>query len=112
MADYDMHDPEYSETTSDEWDSPQEEDFDTDDLSEIDHHFVLSAAGFPPDNFTDLKLPVVSPDGTLNENALQAAHGGAHSVEAIDDIDDDTKQDVKNLLEELSQNEFNADIGD
>lgn len=112
MPDYELHEPEYSDTTSEEWDAPQEEDFDTDDLSEIDDHFVLSAAGFPPDNFTDLKLPVVSPDGTLNENALQAAHGGAHSVETIDDIDDDTKQAVKGLLGDLSREAFDADIGD
>lgn len=111
MTEYETHDPEYSGTTTEEWDSPQEEDFDTDDLSEIDDHFVLSSSGFPPDNFTDLKLPVVDPDGTLNENALQAAHGGAHSVEAIDDIDDDTKRDVKDRLEDLSQEEFDEDIG-
>lgn len=112
MTEYDIHEPEYSGTTTEEWDSPQEEDFETNDLSDIDNHFILSSTGFPPDNFTDLKLPVVSPDGALNENALQAAHGGAHSVEAIDDIDDETKQDVQNLLEDLSQDEFNADIGD
>lgn len=112
MTEYDLHEPEYSGTTTEAWDSPQEEDFDTDNLSEIDDNFVLSSSGFPPDNFTGLKLPVVAPDGTLNENALQSAHGGAHSVETIDDLADDTKQDVKNLLEDLSQEEFDADIGD
>lgn len=108
MPDYELHEPEYSDTTTEEWDSPREEDFDTDNLPEIADHFVLSSVGFPLDSFTDLKLPTVDPDGTLNENALQAAYGGAHSVEAIDD---DTKQEVKDLLETLSQKEFNADIG-
>ncbi|UPM44650.1 hypothetical protein [Halocatena salina] len=112
MADYDMHDPDYSGTTTADWNSPQQKDFDTDDLSEIGGHFVLSSSGFPPDEFTDLKLPVVDPNDDLNENALQAAHGGAHSVESIDDIADDTKQDVQNLLEDLSQQEFDEDIGD
>lgn len=112
MTDYEIHEPDYSGTTTDEWDAPQEEDFDTDDLSEIGEHFVLSASGFSPDDFTDLKLPVVDPDGDLNENALQSAHGGAHSVEAIDDVDDGTKDDVKDLLESLSQEEFDSDIGD
>lgn len=112
MTDYDAHDPTYSGTTTEEWSAPQENDFDTDDLSEIGGHFVLSSSGFPPDEFTDLKLPVVEPSGNLNENALQAAHGGAHSIEAIDDIDEDTKQDVQNHLEELSQQEFDEDIGD
>jgi hypothetical protein len=112
MTDYETHDPEYSGTTTEEWNAPQQEDFETDDLSDIDGHFILSVSGFPPDEFTDLKLPVVDPDSNLNENALQSAHGGAHSVEAIDDIDDETTQDVQDLLEELSQQEFDEDIGD
>lgn len=45
-------------------------------LGGIADHFVLSAPGFPQDAFTDLKLPVVDPDGTLDGNALQTAHGG------------------------------------
>lgn len=112
MTDYDTHEPEYSGTTTEEWNAPQMEDFETDHLSAIDDHFVLSATGFPPDDFTDLKLPIVEPDGTLNENALQSAHGGAHSVDTVDDIDDETRSDVENLLEELSQEEFDSDIGD
>lgn len=112
MTKYEMHQPEYSGTTTEDWDAPQQADFDTDDLSQIDDHFILSSSGFPPENFTDLKLPVVDPDGDLNVNALQAAHGGSHSVDAIDDIDDDTKQAVKDLLEELSRGEFDEDIGD
>ncbi|QLG63782.1 hypothetical protein [Halorarum salinum] len=111
MTEYELHEPEYSGTTAEGWDAPQAEDFDTDDLSEIDDRFLLSSSGFPPDDFTDLKLPVVGPDGNLNENALQAAHGGAHSVEAVDDLDDDTEGNVKDLLEELSREEFDADIG-
>lgn len=112
MTDYAMHEPEYSDTTTEEWDDPQMNDFETDDLSEIDDHFVLSATGFPPDNFTDLKIPIVEPDDTLNENALQVAHGGAHSVDAVDDIDDDTREDVEDLLEDLSQEEFDSELGD
>ena len=112
VADYDVHEPEYSGTTTDEWSAPQKQDFDTDDLGEIADHFVMSESGFPPDAFTDLQLPVVEPDGDLNENALQTAHGGAHSVEAMDDVDDETVEDVQELLEELSQEAFDEDIGD
>ncbi|WP_276271582.1 hypothetical protein [Haloarcula litorea] len=112
MTDYDVHEPDYSGTTTAEWDAPRLSDFDTDDLGEVDDHFVLSSSGFPPDAFSDLHLPVVDPDGTLNENALQTAHGGAHSVEAIDGIDDETTADVKDLLERLSQEAFDAEIGD
>lgn len=112
MADYELHDPDYSGTTTADWDAPDEEDFDTDDLGEIADHFLPSGSGFPPDRFTDLQLPVVDPDGDLNENALQTAHGGGHSVEAIDDIDDTTEQEVKNRIEGLSEGEFDEKIGE
>lgn len=112
VADYDIHEPDYSGTTTEDWSAPQKQDFETDDLGEIADHFVASESGFPPDAFTDLHLPVVDPEGNLNENALQTAHGGAHSVEAMDDVDDETVEDVKELLEELSQEAFDEDIGD
>lgn len=111
MSDYSLHEIEYSGTTTDEWSAPNMEDFDTDDLGEIDDHFLLSASGFPPENYGDLDLPVVEPGGDLNENALQSAHGGAHSVEAIDGIDQDTVEAVKDRIENLSQDEFDADVG-
>lgn len=57
MTDYEMHEPEYSGTTTEEWDAPQMEDFDTADL------------------------------------------------------DDDTESNVKDLLEDLSQEEFDEDMG-
>lgn len=113
MTDYDMHEPEFSGTTTDDWDDPQLEDFDTDDLGEVADHFVLSASGFPPENFTDLKLPVVEPSGELNENALQTAKSGGHGVDAVDDIDEDTKEDVEDLIDELANENFeDADFGD
>lgn len=112
MTDYQTHEPDYSGTTDDEWDEPQLNDFDTDDLGEVDDHFVLSSSGFPPENFSDLKVPVVDPDGNLNLNALQTAHGGAHSVEAIDDVDEGTAEEVKELLEELASEEFDHDLGE
>lgn len=45
VADYEIHEPDYSGTTTEEWDAPQKEDFETDDLSEIDDRFVMSARG-------------------------------------------------------------------
>lgn len=112
MSTDDVHEPEYAGTTTEEWDAPDMEDFDTDDLGEIDDHFLLSTSGFPPETFGDLALPVVEPGGDLNENALQHAHGGAHSVDAMDDVDEGTKADAKDLIEELSKREFDADVGD
>lgn len=112
MTDYELHEPECSDTTTDDWEAPQQADFDTDDLGEIADHFVLPASRFPPENFTDLRLPVVDPDGNLNENALRTARGGAHSVEAIDDVDEETEEEVRDLLEDLSREEFGEGIGE
>ncbi len=113
MTDYELHEPEFSGTTEEEWDAPQENDFDTDDLSEIADHFLLSTSGFPPENFTDLKLPVVDPDGNLNKRALQTAKSGGHGVGAIDDIDEETKSDTEDLVDELANENFeDADFSD
>ncbi|MFD1565154.1 hypothetical protein ACFR99_16580 [Haloarchaeobius amylolyticus] len=108
-----MHEPEFSGTTTEEWDEPRLEDFDTDDLSEVADHFLLSASGFPPENFTDLKLPVVDPDGNLNRNALQTVKSGGHGVGAVDDIDEDKQDSVEELIDELANEGFeDADFGD
>ncbi len=110
MPAYSVHDVSYDDTTTDEWSAPREHDFDTDDLSTIAEHFFLSASGFPPEEFGDLKLPVVEPDGTLNLNALETAYGGAHSVETIEGIDDDTVEDVRNRLQRLSDEAFDHHV--
>lgn len=113
MTDYEIHEPDFSGTTTDDWDDPQLEDFDTDDLGEIDDHFILSSSGFPPENFTDLKLPVVEPSGELNRNALRTAKSGGHGVGAVDDIDDDRQEEVEDLIDELANENFeDADFGD
>ncbi|MFC7044155.1 hypothetical protein ACFQH6_00905 [Halobacteriaceae archaeon GCM10025711] len=112
MTDYSVHEPEFSGTTEADWSAPDEEDFDTGDLGDIDDHFVLSSSGFPPENYTDLKLPVVDPDGNLNRHALQAAKSGGHGVQAIDGLDDDTEQDVKDLIDRLANEHFDADFGE
>lgn len=111
MVDYEVHEPEFEGTTTEEWDRPQLNDFDTDDLSEVADHFVLSSSGFPPDAFEDLKLPVVDPEGNLNRNALQVAKGG-HGVEAVEGIDDETESEVEDLIDRLANEHFDADFGD
>ena len=110
MPDYVHHEPDYSGTTESDWDAPQLEDFGTDDLSEVDEHFLLSASGFPPENFGDLALPVVEPGGDLNLNALETAHGGAHGVDAVEGIDDDTVDTVRETIEDLASSEFDHEI--
>lgn len=111
MTDYEIHEPDYSGTTTDDWDSLQKNDLETNDLGEIAAHFVLSSSGFSPENFTDLRLPVVDPDENLNLNALETAHGGAHSVEAMDDIDEETTEEIQDLLEDLADEAFDHDLG-
>lgn len=110
MTDYEMHEVSYSGTTTDDWSAPQQGDFDTDDRSEIADHFLLSESGFPPDAFGDLRLPVVDPDGNLNLNALETAYAGGHSVEAVDDIDDETVEAVQDTIESLAEEEFDHEI--
>ncbi|WP_254534904.1 hypothetical protein [Halomarina litorea] len=55
---------------------------------------------------------MVDPDGNLNSNALQTAYSGGHSVEAVDDIDDDTVDDAKDVLEDLANEFDHLDLGD
>ncbi|WP_049929256.1 hypothetical protein [Halopiger goleimassiliensis] len=113
MIDYEYHEPSFSGTTTEEWDDPQLEDFETDDLSEVAEHFVLSASGFPPENFTDLKLPVVDPDGNLNKNALATAKSGGRGVGAVEDLDDEKAEDVESLIDDLANEQFEeAEFGD
>lgn len=110
--DYDLHEPTYSDATTAEWSAPQLADFDTDDLGAVADHFLLSASGFPPEHFGDLKLPVVDPDGALNLNALQTAHGGGHSVASIEGLDEETGAAARDLIEDLAERAFDETIGD
>ena len=110
MPAYEVHEPDFSGTTESDWDAPRMEDFGTDDLSSIDDRFLVTTSGFPPENFGDLALPVVQPDGDLNLNALETAHGGAHGVGALEGIDDDTAGSIRDLLEDLAASEFDHEI--
>lgn len=112
MTTYEVHEPTYSGRTTDDWSAPRQKDFVTDDLAEIGSHYLLSASGFrDPADFDDLKLPVVDADGDLNLNALETAHGGAHGVEAVDGIDDGTVDEVREIIEDLAEEEFGHQIG-
>ncbi|XVH30270.1 hypothetical protein ACNS7O_07575 [Haloferacaceae archaeon DSL9] len=45
---------------------------------------------------------MVDPDGALNENAVRTAHGGGHSAEKVEGIDDETVDESTSILEELA----------
>jgi hypothetical protein len=81
------HTPEWSGLDAErEWSKPNMEDFDTDDMSEISDHFVVSKTGeWPPENYGDLALPVVFPNGDLSLDGLDSAHQMAQQVDGLSD---------------------------
>jgi hypothetical protein len=82
MPDYEVHEPAYDDTTEEDRDDSRLNEFDiserssdgtrdplrgsrdTDDPGEVAEHVVLSSSGFPPENFSDLQIPVVDPGET------------------------------------------------
>lgn len=109
MPEYAIHRPSFSETTTNDWEFPTEQDFETDDLSAVADHFLLSASGFEdPDSFDDLELPVVTPYGRLSLNALFAARHGPYSVERIEALGGETEVEVKALIDDLGREQFEA----
>lgn len=106
MTDYDIHRPSFSDTTRTQWDFPTEDNFNTDDLSAVADHFLLSASGFEdPDEFDDLALPVVSTRGYLSLNGLWAARSGPYSVERVE-CDEETKAEVRERIDDLGNENF------
>ena len=106
MTEYDIHRPTYAGTSKNEWEFPTEANFDTDDLSVIADHFLLSSSGFDdPEEFEDLALPVVNTQGYLSLNGLWAARRGPYSVERVE-CDDETKARVRELIDDLGTENF------
>jgi HK97 family phage prohead protease len=97
------HTPEFSSAADQEWNAPNLEDFDTDDLSEVDDHFVGSRTEFPPDTYGELAWPVVEPDGTLNLNALQNA---AARISQTEGFSDEEKEEARSIVENLAEDNF------
>ncbi|WP_224447284.1 hypothetical protein [Haloprofundus salilacus] len=101
MTDYTLHEPTIRGATKD---APNralsEEDFATDDLADLDDHYLLSTSGIPPESFEDLYLPVVHLDQRLSLPLLRQA---LNDVETLDDIDAETKTETINLLHDLGE---------
>jgi Chromosome segregation ATPases len=107
LAGIEIHSVDFSGTTEGDWSKPDMEDFDTDDLSEIDDHFLVSKTGFPPENYGDLALPVVGPEGDLYLNALQNAKARGSQVEGLSGEDLDN---VMTMINSLANDNFDADF--
>lgn len=106
---YSVHKPDFDGTTESDWNKPNKSDFDTDDLSEIGTHFIAVQGDFPADNYGDLALPVVEPNGDLNLNALQTVRGG-RGVTALDpEPSDEMVEDVFSMTANLANNNFDKD---
>ncbi|WP_135303076.1 hypothetical protein [Haloarcula amylovorans] len=110
MTAYEATAVSYDTVTTEAWDAPELNDFDTDDLTEIGDHFVVAKGGFPPEKFSDLELPVVDTDGNLNLNAIRTAYSGGRSVEAIDGISEGTRAKAKSILQNLAEEEFSEGL--
>ena len=108
LQEVEVHTPSFSGTTEAAWNKPALEDFGEDpDLGEVAEHFIVSTTGFPPENYGDLALPVVEPNGELNINALRNAKARAGQVDGLSGDKLDRAVDVVNTL---ANEEFDADF--
>lgn len=108
LQETEVHRPDFSGTTTSDWSKPNLEDFGEDpDMSEVADHFLVSVAGFPPENYGELKLPVVEPNGDLNLNALQNAKARASQTDGLSG--DDLERAVS-IINSLANEEFDADF--
>jgi len=112
--DYEMHKPEFNGLAANrEWSRPNLEDFDVseDTFSELPdeekemvaNNFVISASGFPPENYGDLSLPVVFPDNELSLSALANAKARVSQVEGISD---EMVTKVQKMLTQMANDNF------
>lgn len=108
LQETEVHEPDFSGTTESSWDKPALEDFGEEpDMSDVADHFIVSVTGFPPENFGDLALPVVEPNGNLNLNALQNAKARANQVDGLSGEDLDR---AVSIINSLANEEFDADF--
>lgn len=122
LQDYDFHEVEWDGTTEEDWSTPNLEDFpqmdgnsDWEDLSDSDKesigmHFLISKSGFPAEEFGDMKLPVVEPNGDLNVNALAAVKGG-RGTSAVEGLSDDMGEQIDEYVNSLANEEFDRNWG-
>jgi hypothetical protein len=126
LAEYEMHEPNWTGTTEMEWSSPdysefrEEYGFDENfaDLSDeeketVANHFMVARGGFPGETYSDLKLPVVEPNGELSRNALLAVKGG-RGASAVDGLSEEMESDIMEWVNSTANDPdvFDEDWGD
>lgn len=111
MADGSVHRVDFDDTTRSDWSEPTLNDFTEmmwDELnesrkSEISDHYLYTVGEFPPENFSDLRLPVVDSEGNLNLNALQNAKARVGQISGISDSQVD---EIKTIINDLAESNF------
>lgn len=111
-----VHEVEYDGVEEDSWSAPNLEDFpeeyfDADGNAKfelVDNHFLYSETQFPPENYTELKFPVVSPAGMLNLAALRAAKSRAPQA----DIPAEDIEQIQDMADTLANREFDKNWGE
>jgi hypothetical protein len=112
LAEYEMHEVEFDGTTTKDWDGVSMEDFDTEDMGEIGNHFIASKSGFPAEDFEDLKMPVVEPNGNLSLSALIAVKGGSSPSAAVGISNSDMGKSLGEYVNELARENFDKNWGE
>lgn len=103
---YDVHRPDFEGTTAEELEDPSVADYDASDPGELADRVLLSASGFPPDDASDLALPVVDAEDRLSLRALEAARSGVEGVDADADLSASTQAEARRLVETLVAEHF------
>lgn len=75
--------------------------------SAVAQHFLYSADGYPPENYTDMKFPVVHPDGELSLSALRSAK----QMVGRSDIPEDQKKRLREVINNVAKREFDKNWG-
>jgi hypothetical protein len=114
LAEYEWHEPSWSGTTEMEWSTPdysefQDEygfdgnfaDLSDEDKSTVANHFLVARGEFPGETYSDLKLPVVEPNGDLSRNALLAVKGG-RGASAVDGLSSEMEETIIEWVNETA----------
>lgn len=113
-----VHKPDWSGTDDNDWSKPSLSEFASgswDELpserkSSIGEHFIFSMTGFPAENFSDMKLPIVRPNGTLS---LSAVRNAKSRLSQTDGLSSEQRSRVESMLDSiLEDNSSDEEAGD